>query len=204
MSHSNDDEINNNENSLHIVSLFFFLRLVPLRWRSLTPGEVLCLLDIRLRPPAVDWWPPWPTDCRKRVVSMAWWQRVPLEDRCVTLQNQQSIYTRGNILITLSCMCVAGSCYGDRSLSSVTLILPQTVTHGFCKYYSAVVPWNVHELFIIRRFLIWNDAWDTDVHVNVAFLEKVIFCLLNIALKTGQLYSYTLQKRTIHIWFWNL
>lgn len=130
---------------------FCFLRLVLLRWRSLTHGEVLCLLDIRLRPPAVDWWPPWPTDCRKRVVSTAWWQRVPLEDRCVTLQNQQIICSRENILITLSCMCVAGSCHGDRSLSSVTFTLPQTVTHCTRTQIDSVntdVPWCL-EMFII-------------------------------------------------------
>lgn len=127
MSHSNVDDSDDNESSCTL--LFCFLRLVPLRWRSLTHGEVLCLLDIRLRPPAVDWWPPSHTDCRRRVVSTDWWQRVLLEDRCVTLQSQQNICSCGVILITLSCMCVAGSCYGDRSLSSVTFILPQTVTH---------------------------------------------------------------------------
>ncbi len=61
------------------------------------------------------------------------------------------------------------------------------------------MPWNVHDLFIIWRFLIWNDAWDVDV--NVALLETVLrkkdqkmlyklkiwyFFILNIALKTGQ------------------
>ncbi len=61
------------------------------------------------------------------------------------------------------------------------------------------MPWNVHDLFIIWRFLIWNDAWDVDV--NVALLETVLrkkdqkmlyklkiwyFSILNIALKTGQ------------------
>ncbi len=34
------------------------------------------------------------------------------------------------------------------------------------------MPWNVHDLFIIWRFLIWNDAWDVDV--NVALLETVL------------------------------
>ncbi len=125
MSHSNVDD---NESSCTLLCCF--LRLVPLRWRSLTHGEVLCLSDIRLRPPAVDWWPPSLTDCRRRVVSTAWWQRVPLEDRCVTRQNQQNMCSCGVILLTLSCMCVAGSCYGDRSLSSVAFILPQTVTHA--------------------------------------------------------------------------